>query len=285
MCNVLLAVPDIEDNRFLKDIFINHFFNVTFLPDVKHSDEAYRIINEGQIDILILDLSRAAELTFKYKMKVMKIQPNVKVILLDDHQNADHLQIALRGGAIDYLVKPLQAEECKAAIHRAIVSLNQVSLLYVNHADAGEEKRKNAHKMIQYIHQHYYREDLSLEQLADRMHQHLTYVSRTFTEIVGMPFTQYMQYYRIEKAKKKLRLTDLTVSEIAEEVGYSNLSYFSRVFKKTTRYTPSQFRKVFEGEYVPADFKYVEQVLSKSQLPAHEKNLDFLEVTEEVYAP
>jgi two-component system response regulator YesN len=265
MCNVLLAIPDADDRRFLKDIFTNHFFNVTFLPDVKHSDEAYRLTNIEQIDILILDLSSAAELTFKYKMKIMKIQPNVKVILLDDQQNADHLQIALRCGAIDYLVKPLQLEECKAAIHRAIVSLNQVSLLYINNANAGEEKRKNAHKMIQYIHQHFYLEDLSLERLANNVHLHSTYVSRTFSEIVGMPFTQYVQYYRIEQAKKKLRLTDLMVSEIAEQVGYSNITYFSRVFKKTTHYTPTQFRKVFEGKYVPADFKYVEQVLSKNK--------------------
>lgn len=266
MCNVLLAIPDTDDRRFLKDIFAKHFFNVTFLPDVKHSDEAYRLTNTEQIDILILDLSGAAELTFKYKTKIMEIQPNVKVILLDNQQNAAHLQLALRCGAIDYLVKPLHVEECKAAIHRAIVSLNQVSLLYSNNADAGEEKRSSAHKMIQYIHEHYYEEDLSLERLANRMHLNATYVSRTFSEIVGMPFTQYVEYYRIEQAKKNLRLTDLKISDIAEQVGYSNMAYFGRVFKKATQYTPTQYRKVFEGEYVPADINYAEQVLSEKKL-------------------
>ncbi|MCZ2258669.1 helix-turn-helix domain-containing protein [Sporosarcina sp. G11-34] len=194
----------------------------------------------------------------------MKVQPNVKVILLDDQQNADHLQLALRSGAIDYLVKPLQADECKAAIHRAIVSLNQVSLLYINSADAGAEKSNNAHKMIQYIHQHYDDEDLSLERLANKVQLDSTYVSRTFSDIVGMPFTQYVMHYRIEQAKKKLQLTDLKVSDIAEQVGYSNITYFSRVFKKATQYTPTQFRKVFEGKYVPADFNYVAQVLNNT---------------------
>lgn len=264
MCNVLLAIPNEKDRRFVKDIFKKHFFNVTFLPDVVHSDEAYHLTNIEQVDILILDLSDDADLVFQYKMKIVKNQPNIKVILLDRQQNAAHLQMALRCGAIDYLVKPLQTEECQAAIHRAIVSLNQVSLLYVNSIDAGEDKRKAAHKMIGYIHQHY-KEDISLEQLADQMHFHSTYVSRIFTEVIGMSFTRYVQYYRIEQAKKKLKLTNLKVSEIAEEVGYANLTYFSRVFKKITHYTPNEYRKVFEGKHAPADFQYIEKVLRNKE--------------------
>ncbi len=261
MCNVLLAIPDKKERQYLKNIFTTNFFNVTFLPDVAHSDEAYRLIKQEDVDILILDLSPSADIAFQYKTKILKKQPNIKVILLDDQLNAHHLQTALRCGAIDYLVKPLQLTECQTAIHRAIVSLNQISLLYVDQTITGKEKRKNVHTMIQYIHQHY-NEGISLEQLATSMHLHQSYVSRSFTEIVGMTFTQYLQYYRVEQAKKKLSSPQLSISEIAEQVGYSNSTYFSRVFKKATDLTPNQFRKTFEGKNTPADFQHIKQLLN-----------------------
>lgn len=261
MCNVLLAIPDKKERRYFKDIFTNNFFNVTFLPDVAHSDEAYQRMQQEDVDILILDLSPSAEFAFQYKKKMLKIQPNVKIILLDDHLNAHHLQTALRCGVIDYLVKPFQLDECQTAIHRAIVSLNQISLLHVDHKTTGTEKRKSVHTMMQYIHEHY-NENLTLKQLATSMHLHQSYVSRSFAEIVGMTFTQYLQYYRIEQAKKKLQSTQLSISDIAEQVGYSNLTYFSRSFKKATNLTPNQFRRTFEGTVTPADFQHIERLLN-----------------------
>lgn len=260
MCNVLLAMPDLKERQFLKDIFTANFFNVTFLPDVSFSDEAFRLTEQEDIEILIVDISTNTNLAFQYKTKILKKQPNMKVILLDDELNAQHLQTALRCGAIDYLVKPLQLEECQTAIHRAIISLNQISLLHADNTESGEEKRGSVHTMIQYIHKHY-DDALTLEQLADYMHLHPSYVSRSFTEIAGMSFTQYLQYYRIEQAKKKLSSTQLLISDIAEQVGYTNLTYFSRVFKKATDLTPNQFRKTFEGAHTPADFGHIEQLV------------------------
>ncbi|GAB3807432.1 helix-turn-helix domain-containing protein [Virgibacillus kimchii] len=262
MCNILLATPEAEDREFLKDIFTTYFFNVTFLPDVIYSDEAYRIAKQEKIDILILDLSQSPELAFKYKTKIVKEQPNVKVILLDDEQNTDHLQVALRCGAIDYLVKPLILEECQTAIHRAITSLNEVSLFHADQSSTETKQDENIHNMIQYIHEHY-NEELTLERLANLMHLDQSYVSRSFKEVVGMTFIEYLQYYRIEQAKKKLQSTSLSITEIAENVGYSNLTYFSRVFKKTTGYIPSQYKKTFKGKHILPDYYYVHQYLEE----------------------
>lgn len=76
-----------------------------------------------------------------------------------------------------------------------------------------------------------------------------------------MSFVQYLQHYRIEQAKKKLQFTHLPISEIAEQVGYSNSAYFSRVFKRTTTYTPNQYRQTYEGCHVPTDFQHVREFI------------------------
>ena len=57
-----------------------------------------------------------------------------------------------------------------------------------------------------------------------------------------MTFNGYLTEYRVKKAAELLRRTDLKVYEVAEKVGYPNLSYFSRVFKKITGENPFSFK-------------------------------------------
>lgn len=64
------------------------------------------------------------------------------------------------------------------------------------------------------------------------------YFCRLFKAEVGMTFNGYLTDYRVRKAVELLTGTDMKVYEVAEKVGYSNLSYFSRVFKKVTGMNP-----------------------------------------------
>ena len=63
-----------------------------------------------------------------------------------------------------------------------------------------------------------------------------------------MGFLTYLTNMRLEKAKKLLVSTALSVAEIAEQCGYSDYRVFTKVFKKTEGITPSQFRRDFLGK-------------------------------------
>lgn len=257
MCRVLLASPEQADRVFLKRIFAEHFFNVIFFDDALSAEEAYARSLEQRPDMLILDVSGSSEEIFQYKINIVKRHPNVKVILIDNEENFKHIQTAIRCGAVDYLVKPLKAEECKSAIHRAILALNQVSLLNYERKSVTDTLKESAAQMMQYVHEHYY-EEINLDSLAAFMHLNKSYVSRFFKETVGMSFVSYVRHYRIEQAKKLLRTSDLSVTEVAEQVGYLDLTYFSRIFKKESHYTPNEYKQVYQGEHVPADIAFAE---------------------------
>ncbi len=64
---------------------------------------------------------------------------------------------------------------------------------------------------------------------------------------VGMNAESYINHIRIEKAKSFLLSSQLKVKIIALKVGYQNSSYFSKVFKKMTNYTPKEYRQKFQG--------------------------------------
>jgi AraC-like DNA-binding protein len=64
-----------------------------------------------------------------------------------------------------------------------------------------------------------------------------------FKQTMGVSFTSYLNTYRLTMAARLLLQSDDTVLSIATEVGFDNLSYFNRVFKKQYHTTPSEFRR------------------------------------------
>ncbi|SFD63924.1 AraC-type DNA-binding protein [Paenibacillus catalpae] len=91
-----------------------------------------------------------------------------------------------------------------------------------------------------YLHDNYHREVLlkELEQLSGWSKNHLLH---TFRKYMGMSPMQYLTWIRINKAKELAIQTNLTISEIAERVGYSDVHTFGRMFKKKTGHSLSQF--------------------------------------------
>jgi len=83
-----------------------------------------------------------------------------------------------------------------------------------------------------------YREMDSASEVAGYININPDYFSRLFKSEVGVTFNHYLTNYRVQKAIELLTKTDLKVYEVAEKVGYTNLSYFSRVFKKVTGVNP-----------------------------------------------
>lgn len=86
--------------------------------------------------------------------------------------------------------------------------------------------------------------EISREQIAHVLNMNPDYINRIFKKETGMTVKEYTIHKRIQEAKSLLKTTKLTVSEISLAVGYDNFSYFIKLFKKQTGYTPMQYRKV-----------------------------------------
>jgi two-component system, response regulator YesN len=105
------------------------------------------------------------------------------------------------------------------------------------------EELKN-HRLIakakKYIMEHYV-EEISLHEVAAVLNISSGYFSTIFKQYAGIGFTDYVTENKIEQAKKLLWEADYKIYEIANILGYQNAYYFSKVFKKITGLTPSEF--------------------------------------------
>ncbi len=91
--------------------------------------------------------------------------------------------------------------------------------------------------------------NLSLKYLADRLNINASYLSDLFKKEVGMSLTAYIHQQRIKKAENLLRNSKLNINEIAQSVGILDLSYFTKLFKKHTGQTPSEYRRLSTIDY------------------------------------
>ena len=93
----------------------------------------------------------------------------------------------------------------------------------------------------------HFKEALTLEQLAENAHMNKYYLSHTFKREYGTSPINYMINKRIEESKYLLAETDLSMSQIAQLLGFSSLSYFSQVFRRTQAITPMEYRQSQKG--------------------------------------
>ena len=87
-----------------------------------------------------------------------------------------------------------------------------------------------------------YNQNITLSRVANTVGIHPSYLSRVFKKEYGLNFTDYVNNIRISKAKSLLEQPHLKIHEIAEQVGFNNAEYFTRVFKKNTGFSPLHFR-------------------------------------------
>lgn len=94
-----------------------------------------------------------------------------------------------------------------------------------------------------HIENYYYKEDLSLQDLADMLHISPTYLSRLLKNEIGVSFIEYLIQVRVEKAIQIMSDPTIKLYEVARRVGYNNQHYFSTAFKKVVGLSPAEYRK------------------------------------------
>ena len=87
------------------------------------------------------------------------------------------------------------------------------------------------------------RSDISIDQLASLVHLSKFYFVRLFKRLMGVSPYQYVQITRVNAAKKLLMAPDLRINEIADAVGFSSATRFTKFFSEMTGMSPSEFRK------------------------------------------
>lgn len=131
---------------------------------------------------------------------------------------------------------------CQAYTEILIIRLMRNTSLAIPTESENVSTNRQCATVKRYIDQHF-KEALTLDQLAEKGHMNKFYLSHAFKRVYGSSPINYMISKRIDESKYLLAETDLSMSQIAQLLGFSSLSYFSQVFRRTQNITPMEYRQ------------------------------------------
>ena len=160
----------------------------------------------------------------------------------------DHFESVEISGCLRNILREMEQKNtgyedvCQAYMEILIIRLMRSTALSVPSESHVVSTNRQCAAVRRYIDLHF-KESLTLEQLAEEAHMNKFYLSHTFKKEYGISPINYMISKRIEESKYLLAETDLSLSQISQLLGFSSLSYFSQVFRKTQSVPPMEYRQ------------------------------------------
>lgn len=105
------------------------------------------------------------------------------------------------------------------------------------------DKLKLVNKGIEYINMNY-NDSISISEISDILEIDRRRFSDVFQEVIGLSPIKYLTEYRLKEAKRLLKFSSYTISEIADMTGYNDCFYFSKTFKKNVGMCPRKYREI-----------------------------------------
>ena len=160
----------------------------------------------------------------------------------------DHFESVEISGCLRNILREMEQKNtgyediCQAYMEILIIRLMRSTSLAVPEEPQIISTNRQCAAIRRYIDMHF-KESLTLEQLAEESHMNKYYLSHAFKREYGVSPINYMISRRIEESKYLLAETDLSMSQIAQLLGFSSLSYFSQVFRRTQGFSPKEYRQ------------------------------------------
>lgn len=191
-------------------------------------------------DIMLLDV----QMPLKNGIEVMQEAERAGIlpctIILSGYDEFKYAQQALHYGAKDYLLKPSRSTDILKMLNDTADVLFGVPESKT--ITTGSTKNNFVAIAREYIKENYYK-DLTLIEVAEKVGITAGYLSTLFSQKMNGTFIDYLNEIRIDHARTYLQQNYLKTYEIAYKVGFNDEKYFSKVFKKITGMSPSEYKR------------------------------------------
>jgi YesN/AraC family two-component response regulator len=201
-----------------------------------NGEEAIGLISAAnETDLIILDVMMPGLTGTEVLKKIKKLAPEVRIIVLTGFSSKDIAIEALKGKADDYLEKPVGIEKLKETIEKLLESKGKA-------VDADSEDTEGKIDRIKHYVARNWHQKITLGDAAARVALSPKYLSRIFSERVGMTYSEFCIDVKISKAQEMLDNTGYNIDQVSDKIGYKNAESFVRIFKKRTGFTPTEYR-------------------------------------------
>lgn len=219
------------------------------VAEAADGEEGIRQADEKHPWLVISDIRMPRKDGLEMARELLERYPDMKVIFLTAHDEFEYAREAIRIGVSDYLLKPFEDGELEAAIQRLLHmapegtadrAASEDELFPLPGADSTNNRYIQA--AVSYIEDNYGDNSLSIGRIAEALGVSDGHLSRLFKSELDISINNYITRFRIRRAMDLLKDVQVKVYEVAEQVGYLDIAYFSNTFKKLTGISPSDYQ-------------------------------------------
>lgn len=219
--------------------------------EASNGAQALEAVERYDPSLIITDLKMPVMDGLEMLRQLRERGNNAFVIILTAYDSFAYAQTALRLGAVDFLLKPFHDGELEQAVTRLKQRMDRAGQggekgpapLPLPELKKGD-KSKYVLEAMAYIGEHYHEPNIGVAAIAQHLGISEGHLSHTFKKETDYTLLNYLTRYRIHRAMELLRDCRLKVYEVAEQVGYRDIAYFSATFKKLVGMSPSEYQDV-----------------------------------------
>ncbi|MBR0399667.1 MAG: response regulator [Mogibacterium sp.] len=242
MLTVYIADDEVWITLGLTKLLEKSGYDIWVVGTANNGLTAREEIAEFKPDILFTDIRMPGMTGLELLREVPKLSPSTRVVLISGFAEFSYAQEAVQHHAYDYLLKPVKEEELGRILSN--ITAEGGGKQSPDRSESIVPERM-IDRVINDIREHY-TEDIQLTTLASKYSVSIARLSTDIKKKIGMTFSDYVTQLRIQRAKELLPDESMSISEIAEIVGYNDYFYFIKVFKKVQGISPSKYRKTLQ---------------------------------------
>jgi two-component system, response regulator YesN len=241
---ILVADDERVIRQGLQVLITRHYRDLTVL-EADNGQECWNMLTtEPQVQLAFVDIRMPGLDGLQVCEKIKTAGLPVKVVIISGFRDFDYARQALRYGVTDYLLKPVNPSD----VLRLVQEVVQVPPLSAELIE--KQERLLIEQVRTWVHDHLH-QDITLIDLSQRFHYSVSYVSMLFKKEIGTGFQEYLFDCRMQRAKHLLLDPALRISEIAQQVGYTNPKAFSIAFRKACGIPPTEYREMRGRGIIP----------------------------------
>lgn len=258
MYKLLIAEDELLERQALKMMISAKIKEIGIIVEAENGRKAIQLAEQDAPDIILMDIKMPGIDGIEAVKTIKRHQSDVKIIMLSAFDTFEYARQVMQQGVKEYLVKPARKDELIAAIERVLAEIKQerrekqeqdnlreivqwaISPAEKDGQLISDDKKLQRAKAFM---EKNYTQAISLEDAAEHVGLSPYYLSKLFKEHFSVNFIDYLTQLRVEKAKALMLNPTNSLKEICYNVGYKDPNYFSRVFKKSTGLSPSEYRR------------------------------------------
>lgn len=214
--------------------------------EAENGEEGLEVIRKCTPDIVITDICMPVMTGIEMVEKLKEDSHVPLVIFLTAYDDFSYAQQAIRLEVCDYILKPFKDGELENSIVN-LLERNRKETVSTGEADRNlqlkkGDKSKYLAEALSYIDEHYMDFDISVQKVAESIGISGGHLSHLFRKETNFTMMNYVVNCRIRAARNLLKDYHYKIYEVAEQVGYRDITYFSALFKKNVGVSPSEYQ-------------------------------------------